>query len=230
MRALGTSLIFATAAIAAAGSASAADLPRPQLRLEPKVDYAPLPSWYLHAGVGGILLSESAKLQAGGAPIPGNVRIDSQITPVVEVGYFFTPNVAVSLTGGLPPKITIQGKGATAGLGTLATAVYGPTTLTAHYHFTDFGAIQPYIGGGVAFMKIFSTKDRVLQNVKADDAFGVTLQAGVDIMIDRNWGAFVDVKKAFLRTTTTGTLGGAPISAKLVLDPLVVHSGVTYRF
>ncbi len=158
------------------------------------------------------------------------MRIDSQITPVVEVGYFFTPNIAVSLTGGVPPKITIRGAGAINGLGTLATAVYGPSTLTAHYHFTDFGAVQPYVGAGVAFMKIFSGKDRVLQNVKADDAFGIALQAGVDVMINRHWGAFVDVKKAFLTTTTTGTLGGTPISAKLVVDPLVVHSGVTYRF
>ncbi len=90
--------------------------------------------------------------------------------------------------------------------------------------------MQPYVGAGIAFMKMFNGKDRLMQNVKAEDAFGVALQAGVDVMINRNWGAFVDVKKAFLTTTATGTLGGAPISAKLVVDPLVVHSGVTYRF
>jgi outer membrane protein len=229
MRALGSTFLLA-AAIAATAPASAADLGKPQLRLEPRLEPAPLPSWYVHAGVGGIFLDESAKMKAGGFPIPGTVRIDSQVTPVVEVGYFLTPNIAVSLTGGVPPKIAIRGSGAVSGLGTLGTAIYGPATLTAHYHFTDFGAVQPYVGAGIAFMKIFSTKDRVMQDVKADDTFGLALQAGVDVMINRNWGAFVDVKKAFLRTTATGTLGGAPISAKLVVDPLVVHSGVTYRF
>ncbi len=49
-------------------------------------------------------------------------------------------------------------------------------------------------------------------------------------MINRHWGAFFDVKKAFLRTTATGDLGGVPVRAKVVLDPLVVHSGLTYRF
>lgn len=228
MRALG-SLLF-LAAVAATAPASAADLAKPQLRLEPRLEPTPLPSWYIHAGIGGIFLSESAKMKAAGSPIPGTVRIDSQITPVVEIGYFFTPNIAVSLTGGVPPKIAIRGAGAITGLGTLATAVYGPSTLTAHYHFTNFGAVQPYVGAGIAFMKMFNGKDRLMQNVKAEDAFGVALQAGVDVMINRNWGAFVDVKKAFLTTTATGTIGGAPISAKLVVDPLVVHSGVTYRF
>ncbi len=230
MRALGSLIFLAAAAVVAAGPAQSADLTKPQLRLEPRLEPTPLPSWYIHAGIGGIFLSESAKMKAAGSPIPGTVRIDSQITPVVEVGYFVTPNIAVSLTGGVPPKIAIRGAGAITGLGTLATAVYGPSTLTAHYHFMDFGAVQPYVGAGIAYMKIFSTKDRVLQNVKADDAFGLALQAGVDVMINRNWGAFVDVKKAFLQSKTTGTLGGAPISAKLVVDPLVVHSGVTYRF
>ena len=180
---------------------------------------------------GGIMLSESAKMTAFGAPILGaDIKIDSQVTPVVSVGYFFTPNVAVSLTGGVPPKIDVHAKGAIAGLGVLGSAVYGPATLTAHWHFTELGPIQPYVGAGVAYMKVFSTKDRVLTNIKMDDTYGLALQAGVDIMINRNWGAFIDVKKAFLRTDARGTLGGAPIQAKVVLDPLVVHSGVTYRF
>lgn len=232
MRALGATILIAAAAAAAASQATAADLlTKPELRLAPKVEPVSLPSWYVHAGVGGIFLSESAKIKAGGSPLLGaNVKIDSQITPVVEVGYFVTPNIAVSLTGGLPPKINIEGKGAIAGLGTLGSAVYGPATLTAHYHFMDLGNIQPYVGAGIAYMKIFSTKDRALANLKADDAFGAVLQAGVDIMVSRNWGAFVDVKKAWLRTDSTGTLGGVPIATKLTLDPLVVHSGVTYRF
>ena len=232
MRALGATLLF-TVAVTAAGQAAAADLAQrpPQLRLAPQVEPVSLPSWFVHAGVGGVFLSESAKMRMGGAPVlGGNVRIDSQVTPVVEVGYFVTPNIAVSLTGGLPPKINIQGKGAIVGLGSLGTAVYGPATLTAHYHFMEFGNIQPYVGAGIAYMKIFGTKDRALNNLKADDTFGLALQAGVDIMVSRNWGAFIDVKKAFLTTNATGELGGAPIKAKLTVDPLVVHSGVTYRF
>lgn len=229
MRALGAVLF--TAAVAAAGQAAAADLGKPGPQLAPRIEPLPPLSWFIRAGVGGIILSESAKMTAFGAPILGaDIKIDAQVTPVVSVGYFFTPNLAVSLTGGVPPKIDVHAKGSIAGLGVLGSAVYGPATLTAHWHFTEFGPVQPYVGAGVAYMKVFSTKDRVLTNIKMDDTFGLALQAGVDVMINRNWGAFIDVKKAFLKTDARGTLGGAPIQAKVVLDPLVIHSGVTYRF
>jgi outer membrane protein len=230
MRAV-ASILCCLIGVAASQPAPAADLGARKPAFVPRIEpVAPL-SWYVHAGLGGIILSESARMTAVGNPVPGaSIAIDPQLTPVVEVGYFLTPNIAVSLTGGLPPKINVHAKGSIAGLGVLASAVYGPSTLTAHYHFTEFGAFQPYVGAGIAYMKVFSTKDRALANTKMDDTFGLALQAGVDIMINRNWGMFFDLKKAFLKTDASGILGGVPIRAKVTLDPVVVHSGVTYRF
>jgi outer membrane protein len=229
MRLLTCATAMAMAAIS--GLAHAADLPAPRGSMPVAPTMTKLPSWFIHLGPGGVFLAESAKMNAGGFPLTGaTISVDPQLTPVLEVGYFITPNFAVSVTGGLPPKISIKGAGTVAGLGTLGTAVYGPATLTAHYHFTNFGRFQPYIGGGLAIMKVFSTSDRVLSNLKIEDTFGPALQIGADFMIDDNWGAFIDVKKAFLRTISTGSLGGVPVRAKTTLDPLVVHSGLTYRF
>ena len=192
---------------------------------------AKIPSWFLHVGVGGIILDESAKMNVGGSPLPNaSIEIAPQVTPIIEAGYFFTPNFAVSFTGGLPPKITIKGTGAAAGLGTLGTAIYGPTTLTAHYHFTNFGRFQPYVGAGIAYMKIFSTKDRGLSDLKIDDAFGPALQIGADFMINDNWSAFIDVKKAFIKTIATGNIGTIPTRSKATIDPLVISTGIGYRF
>ena len=221
------SLAFGVALIASAPIAHAADMPAAM-----RTPVAgPTLNWFVHVGPGGVILSESAKMNVGGAPLPGaSISIDAQVTPVVEFGYFFSPNWAVSFTGGLPPKIDIRGTGVAAPLGKLGGAVYGPATLTAHYHFRDFGAFQPYIGAGIAFMKVFSTKDAALSNLKIDDTMGIALQVGADFMINEQWGVFFDVKKAFLRTTATGTLGGAPVRARTTLDPLVIHTGVTYRF
>lgn len=224
-------LLVAAAALSLSHTAFAADMGI----YKPAVVAKPAPKsetrWYLHVGPGGVILDESAKMSALGAPIPGaTIRIDPQLTAVIEGGYFFTPEWALSITGGIPPRIAIRGAGTAGGFGVLGKATYGPATLTTHYHFRGFGAIQPYIGGGIAFMKIFDTKDGSLANLKVKDTIGPALQVGVDIMINENWGAFVDVKKAFLRTKATGTLGGAPVSAKVTMDPLVVHTGVAYRF
>lgn len=187
--------------------------------------------WFVHAGPAGLVLNESAKISLGGARVPGaSISIDPQLTAAVEFGYFFNPNFAVSFTGGFPPTVDVLGRGTVAGLGKLGTATYGPATLTAHYHFTGFGNIQPYIGAGPTFMYVFNTKDGALSDLKLANAVGFAVQAGVNVMIDRNWGVFFDVKKAYLRSTTTGTLGGIPAKGKVVLDPLVIHTGVTYKF
>lgn len=213
------------------GAAGAADYVTATPRA-PGVDPRPY-SFFVHAGVGGLWLSEGASLTAGGAPVAGgniSIRPKPQITAVIEFGYFVTPNVAISFTGGFPPSIDINGAGTIAGLGRLGSATYGPMTLTAHYHFTGLGAFQPYVGLGPTFMYVFKTSDAMLANLHIDHAIGFAGQIGFDYMINENWGLFVDLKKAYLRTHATGTLGGAPIRARVKLDPLVLSTGLTYRF
>jgi outer membrane protein len=210
------------------GAAIAADLPKPAV-LPPAPSF--LSGFYIHAGPGGLILSESAKISLGGSRVPGaSIQADPQLTPVIEAGYYLNPNFAVSFTGGYPPTVDVMGKGLVAGLGRMGTMTYGPATLTAHYHFTGFGPIQPYIGAGPTFMYVFNASNGALSNFQVSNAIGFAGQVGVDIMINDNWGAFIDVKKAYLRTTSTGTLGGIPTKSKAVLDPLVIHTGVSYRF
>lgn len=223
-------LMVAVAGMVLGQNALAADMATYKPPVLPKI-HKPDPKWFIHFGPGGVFLNESARMTVGGVGQAGaTVRIDPQLTPVVEAGYFITPEWAVSFTGGLPPRIQIRGAGTAGGFGVLGKATYGPVTLTTHYHYRGFGAIQPYIGGGIAYMKIFDTTDGALRNLKAKDTFGPAIQVGVDIMINERWGAFVDVKHAFLRTKATGTLLGLPASAKLTVDPTVVHTGVAYRF
>jgi outer membrane protein len=223
---------FASAAFAVAalfsGSAQAAD----DLSGAQTAETASLFSgFYLHVGPGALDLAEGAKVNVGGAAFPGaDISIDPHLSAIIEAGYFFSPNFAVSFTGGLPPTIDIMGAGSLAGAGRLGTMTYGPATLTAHYHFTDFGPFQPYIGAGPTFMVAFNAKDGALGNLQVDHAIGFAFQIGADYMINENWGAFIDFKKAYLRTEATGTFGGSPATSEVKLDPAVFHLGLTYRF
>lgn len=223
-------IAFAAAIIAAfrIGGADAADFP--------SAPPPPPPAWsgfYLHVGPAGLILNDGAKIKAAGAPFPGaSVTIDPHFTIAAEIGYYFTPNLAVSFTGGFPPTVEVKGKGVIAGLGRLGEATYGPTTLTAHWHFTDFGRFRPYVGLGPTFMFSFDTKDGALTNLKLDHAVGFAVQAGFELMLDEtsHWGWFFDVKKAYLRANATGNLGLIPTKSRVVMDPLVIHSGIAYRF
>lgn len=187
--------------------------------------------FFVHLGPAGLMLDESAEIYAAGYRIPGgDISIKSHPTFVVEAGYFINPNIAVSLTGGLPPNIKIEADGTMDGMGRVGATTYGPMTLTAHYHFTGLGRLQPYIGAGPAFMYVFDATDGLMGSLKIKNAVGVAFQVGADYMITDRWGIFVDVKKAILRTEATGFLGAAPIRADIKLDPLVIHTGVNLRF
>ena len=77
--------------------------------------------------------------------------------------------------------------------------------VTALYHFNQFGAFQPYVGGGVGGGVLVPDEGRVDTGVKVDPTVGLVLQGGADVMIDQHWGWTFDVKKVFAHVTSHGT-------------------------
>ncbi|MFG1307030.1 OmpW family outer membrane protein [Xanthobacter autotrophicus] len=187
--------------------------------------------WYIHVGAMGVIFDEGASITLGGTPVPGvSATADDNFTVGFEVGYRFTPNIAVSFTAGFPPSTTLTGTGPLAGID-LGRVTYGPAVLSAHYHFTNFGPLfQPYLGAGVNYTLVWNEKDRAVRDLKVDNAFGFVLQAGIESDISEHWGSFVDVKKIFLTTDATGLVGGVPATADIDLNPWILMGGVTYRF
>jgi outer membrane protein len=211
--------------LATQGRAADADIMSPE--------YVPqLRGSYVHVGAAGVFLDSGAEMRAASVPLLGaTIDADPQPTFAVEVGHYITPDVAISATVGLPPTAKITGAGTLAGIGTLGKSTYGPSTLTIHYHFPWFGRFRPYIGFGPTFLVVFDSRDGIMSELRVKNSVGIAAQAGAEFMIDDHWGVFVDVKKAYLRTTATGYFGGAlPIKADVKLDPLVLHSGLVYRF
>lgn len=216
------------ASMASGAGAMAADLLG---RSDPLAPPTVFQRFYLHVGPAGLFYSEGAKMRAGGTPVPGaDVRIPHSLTVAAEIGYFLTPNFAIGLAGGYPPLVKVEAKGTITGLGTLGKVDGGPMALTAQYHFTGLGRFQPYIGVGPSLMIVFKDHDGAVTNLKTDHALGVAGQIGFNYMLNDHWGVFVDLKKVYLRAKTQGNLGGAPIRATVTLDPLVLHTGLTYRF
>ena len=187
--------------------------------------------WYVHVGPGQLAPDEDAEIEAGGAPFAGaNVSIDSSITAAVEIGRFVTPDIAVSLTGGLPPTEDVNGAGSLAFAGKLGELQYGPGAVTAHYHFNRAGRFQPYVGAGFALMVVFKDDDGAATNLEVENAAGPAVQVGADMMFNDRVGVFVDYKKAFFSTEGTGNLGPAPFVADIQVNPSFLHAGLSVRF
>ncbi|MBB3313948.1 outer membrane protein [Rhizobium sp. BK196] len=151
------------------------------------------------------------------------------VIPEADISYFFTDNISAELILGTT-YANVRGEGSIAGLGEIGKTWLLPPTLTLQYHFTDFGAFQPYLGAGVNYTVFYNQSGKSADSLDVKNTFGVALQAGFDYMFDEHWGANMDVKKIFLRPDFDATVGGADVSGKAKLDPWLIGAGVTYRF
>jgi len=164
-----------------------------------------------------------------GAASDLNVKAKNQWIPEFDVSYFFTKNIAAELVLTWPQQVNITAGPGSTNIGKI-TAL--PPSLLAQYHFTDLGAVKPYVGLGVNYT-IFGNRQNfpALGNAVQVEpsSFGVVGQIGADYMIDKNWGVNIDVKYATMATNLQVVAGGANIG-KLTLNPWMPAVGVTYKF
>ncbi len=164
-------------------------------------------------------------------------EISDEFIPAATISYFFTKNVAVELFCCFATHTADLRGGLT---GEIADFWIFPPALTLQYHFTGLGNAKPYVGIGAQYIHFFDEKTGAntlgSSSVSIDDAFGFTLQAGLDLSIGRGWYLNIDAKKTWLNTeahwrnATSGGLGGQDVRADLDIDPLIVSAGIGYKF
>ena len=150
-----------------------------------------------------------------------NLGVNAKLAPEVDISYFINPNVAVELILTVPQKQTLSAGGVAIG-----SFKHLPPTLTAQYHFTNFGGFKPYVGAGLNYTRISSVN--LPAGVTVDkNSFGPALQAGVDIPLAKNLYLNFDVKKVYIRTDVAAA--GKKIGSFRV-DPVLVGVGLGWRF
>lgn len=182
-------------------------------------------------GAAGVLFNSGADFKLAGAPLPGaNLKVSDNVTAAAEIDYAVHPNLSLSLTLGFPPRTRATGTGILAPVGRLGEIRYGPAAALMKYHVSGLGAVQPWIGAGATRMTIFSNTDGAVQNLKVDGHWGTVVQAGSDVMLTPHWGVYASATRMFLKTNGRGQFAGAPVTARVDLDPTILQGGLSYRF
>jgi outer membrane protein len=178
-------------------------------------------------GASGVLPDESAKIST----IGGGVNISNEWVPSVQLEYLFNDHVSVELLCCVA-RHDVKAVGTSLGTVNLGKVSHFPPTVTLKYRWTNFGKVEPYVGAGVNYTTFFDEKLPAgpVTAISYDDSFGGALQAGADFRINDHWFANVDVRKIWISTDVDIRAGATAIKANVDINPVVVSTGIGYRF
>ena len=187
--------------------------------------------WFARVGALGALYHSHATIATNGSVIPGaTARVSSDVTMGFDIGYDLSDHFAVMLMGGIPPTPSVIGEGSVSSFGRLGSVLYGPVFLTGVYRLPEWRGFRPYVGGGVARAIILKNKDGAVTDLKVHGNWGGAVQAGVEYRLNHRTELYVDYKRLWLYVDAGGRLAGAPVRARVTLDPDLVSVGVKFHF
>jgi outer membrane protein len=154
----------------------------------------------------------------------GEITVDAQAVPELDISYFFTDNISAELILATS-KHKMGEVGPNIDLGHVWVL---PPTLMAQYHFNNTAGFVPYVGAGINYTIFYNEDPGAVTSIKYKNGFGYALQFGADYKLDDHWMLNADIKKIFLNTDANVNNGA--VTADVDLDPWVLGLGVGYRF
>ena len=157
-------------------------------------------------------------------------ELSSQITPELDISYFFTKNVSAELILATS-KTNVTATGTAIGQVDLGSVWVLPPTLTLQYHFLPDQTINPYIGAGLNYTAFYNVDSGpVADSIDYTNSFGPALEIGVDIAVDKNWMINFDIKQIFMQTNATVNVGSDSYTTNVNVNPTIYGVGIGYRF
>lgn len=222
----------------------------------PSLAMAEQGDWVVRLRAAHISPDEDSNLTAftappgGGARLDGELRVDNNTIPELDISYYVTKNIALELILALGSKHDVKltnsllNGASTPGLNeNLGEVNVLPPTLTVQWHFNPDQMIDPYVGAGVNYTRFLDKNLRhkgtggVATGGAIDvdrNSFGLALQAGVDINLKDGWLINADVKKLWIDTDVHFSRGDGLFPKQKIdsldIDPWVIGFGVGKRF
>lgn len=183
--------------------------------------------WQVKLGASVLAPTQDSNVLAGGAFTNVDTSNEYSFTPSVE--YFFNDNISAELLLATPFSHDVESNGQK-----IASFKHLPPTITAKYNFKNSSNFTPYVGVGATVVVPWDEKVAIDgAKLDADVAYGVAGQIGFNFKPAdaKNWGVFVDVRYADVKTDLTLKQDGVKTDiGELEVDPLVYTIGYSYKF
>ncbi|WP_158969329.1 OmpW family protein [Paraglaciecola sp. L3A3] len=190
--------------------------------------------WIFRTGVTAVNPDDSSdNVLVGGSDLGIGVNVDSNAQLGINIGYFISPKIALEILLATPFEHDI-------GLntvGALGSTKHLPPTISVNYYLANATAkFQPYIGAGINYTIFFDeeftaeNKQAGFSDLSLDDSIGLSLQAGLDYMLDDEWHVNASVRWIDIGTDAEFTLNDEQGSVAVDIDPFVYTLSLGYRF
>jgi len=174
-----------------------------------------------------------------GVPAGTDTKANDNFVPTLAIEYFLSNNLSIETICCVTQHDVDASAGPLSGAELVGDATIIPATFTLKYHFGDHSTVTPYLGAGPTFFWVVSDKPGAgvvglngIDDFKLDNAFGVALQAGVDIPLgDGGPIISLDAKKYFVSADAHWYAGATEqLATEHKLDPWVLSVGAGLRF
>jgi len=166
---------------------------------------------------------------------PVNVDFKGDLGYGAAANIFFGSNLSLEFAAArVRPKANLTAAGFNSGNGRLDMV---PLTAVLQWHFAPNGFIDPYVGGGAAYILFNDIKgangpnDIGVNHIDFKDDAGFAANAGLSIKVGSNFAINGDVKYVPIKSSATAVfVTGPSSSARVKINPVIASAGVGFRF
>jgi outer membrane protein W len=109
-----------------------------------------------------------------------------------------------------------------------------PLSAILQWHLAEHGTLRPYLGAGVSHVILHNINRSVggtgATGIHFKDPTGLVVDGGLEIQISKRWSVIGDARYIPIETKSSATFIGTPDSVEMKVRPLIVSTGVSWRF
>jgi outer membrane protein len=153
----------------------------------------------------------------------------------VGLNFFLSDRVSIEAkAAALESRLRVRIVGsdfiATANLGR---AQIFPISAVLQWHLSEHGTIRPYLGAGVAHVILRDVNHSVTSSatgIHFKDPTGFVVDGGLEFNLSKRFGIYGDARYIPVETKSTASFVGTSSSVQMNVRPLIVSSGIAWRF